>query len=198
MALEPRQARFVEEYLVDLNATQAAIRAGYSKDSARTIGPENLSKPAIAAAIADAQAERAFRTQVTADRVLTELARVGFSDIRNVVQWRGNATQLSEDEDSGDPIFSVTNQVALIDSESLSPNVAASIAEVSQTDKGAMRIKLHDKLGALQKIGLHLGMFAQRVEHTGKDGGPIQTEDASDPKKLARAVALLLAEVSSE
>lgn len=71
--LTPRQERFVAEYLIDLNATQAAIRAGYSARTANRMGAENLSKPGIAAAIAAAQAERAERTELTQDWVLTTL-----------------------------------------------------------------------------------------------------------------------------
>jgi hypothetical protein len=70
MAMTPKQARFVEEYLVDLNATQAAIRAGYSAKTARFVGCENLSKPYIAEAIAAAQSERSARTEITQDYVL--------------------------------------------------------------------------------------------------------------------------------
>jgi len=75
--VNPRQKRFVEEYLVDLNATQAAIRAGYSKHTARLIGQENIAKPYIAAAIAKAIAGRAVKTERTAERVLSDIERVG-------------------------------------------------------------------------------------------------------------------------
>ena len=70
IAMTPKQQRFVQEYLVDLNATQAAIRSGYSKKTARFIGAENLTKPNIAAAIAAAVAKRSERTEVTQDYVL--------------------------------------------------------------------------------------------------------------------------------
>ena len=73
MKLTPKQARFVEEYLVDLNATQAAIRAGYSARTANRIGPENLSKPVIAEAIQIAQLARSERTQITVDKVLEDI-----------------------------------------------------------------------------------------------------------------------------
>lgn len=76
MSLTPKQQRFVDEYLIDLNATAAAIRAGYSERTARQAGAENLSKPVIAAAILDAQAQRAGRTQITADYVLSNLQEV--------------------------------------------------------------------------------------------------------------------------
>lgn len=68
--MTPKQEGFVREYLVDLNATQAAMRAGYSKRTAHVIGHENLSKPEIAAAIETAMNERAKRTEITADYVL--------------------------------------------------------------------------------------------------------------------------------
>lgn len=71
--LTPKQQRFVEEYLVDLNATQAAIRAGYSRRTARAIGAENLTKPDIAAAIASAKEERAERVRVNAAWVVKRL-----------------------------------------------------------------------------------------------------------------------------
>ena len=84
--LTPKQERFVQEYMVDLNALQAAIRAGYSKDTAGVIGHENLKKPYIQAAIARARQEQQQRTQITADSVVKELAQVAFADARDLVQ----------------------------------------------------------------------------------------------------------------
>ncbi|MGU3387264.1 terminase small subunit [Methylobacterium sp. D53M] len=88
MALTDKQQRFVEEYLVDLNATQAAIRAGYSEATAYSIGNENLSKPEIAEAIATAQAARSERTKVTADEVLRYWYDLGRAEPNKLVQWR--------------------------------------------------------------------------------------------------------------
>ena len=76
MSLTPKQQRFVEEYLVDLNATQAAIRAGYSETTARQQGCENLTKPNIQDAIAEAMQERSERTELSQDWVLSELQNV--------------------------------------------------------------------------------------------------------------------------
>jgi hypothetical protein len=73
--LTDKQQRFVEEYLVDLNATQAAIRAGYSENTARQIGYENLAKPDIQAAIAEKRSEQAKRTAISADMVLEGLLK---------------------------------------------------------------------------------------------------------------------------
>jgi phage terminase small subunit len=82
--LTPKQRRFVDEYLVDLCATRAAIRAGYRPKTARAIGHENLTKPDIRAAIDQVVAERATRTRIAADQVLDEVSLIAFSDIRDV------------------------------------------------------------------------------------------------------------------
>lgn len=87
-ALTPKESRFVDEYMVDLNATQAVIRAGYSAKSARQIASENLSKPHIQAAIANARAEQQQRTKIEADRVLTEAWNIVTADPRELVELR--------------------------------------------------------------------------------------------------------------
>lgn len=86
LGLNPKQQRFVDEYLVDLNATQAAIRAGYSVDTAGSIGHENLKKPEIQLAIAEARKQQQERTGITADRVLLEIAHVALADARELVE----------------------------------------------------------------------------------------------------------------
>ena len=78
--LTKKQKLFVEEYLIDLNATQAAIRAGYSPDTAQQMGSENLSKPVIKNAIDKAIADRSRRTGINQDRVIQEIAKNGFSE----------------------------------------------------------------------------------------------------------------------
>ena len=80
-----KQQLFCEEYLIDLNATQAAIRAGYKPESAGSVGSENLKKPEIRARIDKAMAERSKRTGVNADRVVRELARVAFVNAYDVI-----------------------------------------------------------------------------------------------------------------
>jgi phage terminase small subunit len=89
--VSPKQQRFIDEYLVDLNATQAAIRAGYSPRTAEKIGSENIRKPEIAAAIGAAQAERAQRTAITADRVLAETWALLTADPRELVELHVDA-----------------------------------------------------------------------------------------------------------
>ena len=90
-ALTPKQQRFIDEYLVDLNASQAAIRAGYSARRADAIGYENLRKPEIAAAIRDAQAARSERTGITADRALQEVWAIATADASELVQVKVGA-----------------------------------------------------------------------------------------------------------
>src|SRR4029077_21128262 len=82
--LAPKQQRFVDEYLIDLNATQACIRAGYSAKMAGKIGWQMLGKTRIADAIQAARDRRAARTDITQDRVLREFAKIGFADVRNL------------------------------------------------------------------------------------------------------------------
>lgn len=91
-----RQARFVSEYLRDLNATDAARRAGYSHKSARQMGAENLSKPAIAAAIQNAMDERAQAVEIDARQVLEALAAIAFSNIRNLFAADGRPLPLNQ------------------------------------------------------------------------------------------------------
>ncbi|MBP3958357.1 terminase small subunit [Gemmata sp. G18] len=149
--LTPKQQRFVEEYLIDLNATQAAIRAGYSEDTAGSMGHENLKKPEIQAALKEAMDARSQRTQITADMVMAELGRLGFSNIRHYMSWNDSAVQL-------------------VPSEELNDDATRCIAEVSQTvtaEGGTVKLKLHDKVSALEKIARHLGMFNDKVKLEG-------------------------------
>ncbi|UVC14719.1 terminase small subunit [Mesorhizobium onobrychidis] len=157
--LTPKQVRFVEEYLIDLNATQAAIRAGYSAKTAKSQGQRLLTNVDVGAALAEAQQKRSLVTGITAERVLTELAKIGFSDIRNVVRWRSNVSAMVEDEETGEQRLAITNEVALINSDDLTDEAASCISEISQTEKGGLKIKLHDKRAALVDMGKHLGLF---------------------------------------
>ena len=166
MPLTAKQERFVEEYLIDLNATQAAIRAGYSERTADVQGPRLLGNVGVAEAIEQAQEERKERTGITQDRVLEELALLGFANMQDYMR-------VTSDGD------------AYLDLSELTREQAAAITEVTVEDfkdgRGEdardvrrTKFKLADKRSALVDIGRHLGMFKDRVEHTGKDGGPIE------------------------
>jgi len=149
--LTAKQQRFVQEYLVDLNATQAAIRAGYSKKTAGQIGDENLKKPQIAEALAVAQAARAERTGITADAVLQELAKIGFANMQDYMRVGPD----------GDPYLDFSN---------VTRDQAAALSEITVEDfkdgRGEdvrdvrrVKFKLADKKGALVDLARHLGLF---------------------------------------
>lgn len=142
-----KQKRFVEEYLIDLNATQAAIRAGYSPDTAGSIGAENLKKPEIKSRIDKAMAERSRRTGINQDRVLQELARIGFAKITDVVDPDTAKIRPNASEDD----------LACIQSIKIKPNEFGTEREV----------KLYDKKSALVDLGKHLGLFKDKLELTG-------------------------------
>lgn len=98
--LTPKQAAFVREYLIDLNATQAAIRAGYSQKNADKIGPELLGKTRIKAEIQTVMDERAERLEITADRVLKEIAKLAFYDPRKLLKPDGTPRSIHELDDN--------------------------------------------------------------------------------------------------
>lgn len=165
--LTPKQRRFVAEYLIDLNATQAAIRAGYSAKTAEQQGHQLLKKTSVSEAILKAQNKTAAKLEITKERIVQELAKIGFSDIRKVVNWRANVTAMVEDPKTGEERMAVTNEVALIGSDEIDDLTAGSIAEISQTDKGGLKVKLHDKKGALVDMAKMLGFMVDKVEHSG-------------------------------
>jgi phage terminase small subunit len=104
MALTPKQALFVQEYLVDLNATQAAIRAGYSAKTARAVGHENLKKPDIAEAIAEAQAERAEKVKIDAEYVLRQAVKLHERCMQEIEPFTDRKGDQIYDE-KGNPLF---------------------------------------------------------------------------------------------
>jgi len=159
--MNKKQSRFVEEYLIDLNATQAAIRAGYSKKTAKEIGYELLTKPHIQDAVSAGQLELSVRAEINQEMVLAELAKIGFADIRKAVKWGAAMGEVMD----GDNLVQ-TNGVMLVDSDNLDDSTAAAVSEISQTAQG-IKIKLHDKRAALVDIGRHLGMFNDKLNLTG-------------------------------
>jgi len=149
--LTPKQERFAAEYLVDLNATQAAIRAGYSPKTAGAQGEQLLRNVRISTAVSKAMAKRAQATGVTAERVIKELARVAFADPRGILEWGPDGVKLRKSAD-------------------LTDDQAAAVAEVSESRTaagGTLKAKMHDKVRALELLGKHLGLFTDKLEHSG-------------------------------
>ena len=154
--LTHKQEDFVYEYLVDLNATQAAIRAGYSEKTAGTIGSENMQKPAIQNAVAALRKERTDRYEVTAENVLRELAKIAFSNL-------------------GDYVDTDTHDLPTIDLKNLTRDQLAAMSEITVDTRyefegkgqdrectgtvDKVKFKLHSKQAALEALSKNLGLF---------------------------------------
>ena len=151
--LTAKQKKFVEEYLIDLNATQAAIRAGYSTESAKEIGCENLTKPNVKAEIDTAIAERSRRTGINQDRVLRELAKIAFVNPNDVINFRDATVKMTSEEN-------------------LAAIASIKVKEIPGEYGNATEreVKLYDKLRALDLLGRHLGMFKDKIEINGDMG----------------------------
>ncbi len=152
--MKDRRTRFVDEYLIDLNAKEAATRAGYSKRCAHNSGPQLLRHSEVAGAVREAMAARARRTDISAERVLRELARIAFADPRDCFAWGPAGLRLA-------PSHCLCDDAAL----------AVAAVRESRTESGRVTttVKLHDKIAALEKLGRHLGLFKN-------PGGPDVTE----------------------
>lgn len=167
--LNPRQARFVEEYLIDLNATQAAIRSGYSARSAEVQGSRLLSNANVADAVARAKAERSARIGLTQDRVVEELVAIGFARMPEYVEWGTGAQMVLKRSDSLDD-----RQAAAVAQVTESEKFVKTIGEGEQLMSRERSIKLHDKVSTLKLLGQHIGMFPDRHEISGPGGTEIQ------------------------
>ncbi|MCG5235297.1 terminase small subunit [Xanthobacter oligotrophicus] len=159
--MTPKQRVFVREYLIDLNGTQAAIRAGYSPRTAVKIGSENLLKPDIAREIQRAMDERSARTGVTAERVLQELARIAFLDIRKAFNPDGSMKPLDQLDDE-----TAAAIAGLEVYEELDPDGVVVVGRVK-------KLKLSDKIGALQLLARHLGLLNDKLTLKGDAENPL-------------------------
>lgn len=158
--INPKQKRFVEEYLVDLNATQAAIRAGYSKKTARTQAADLLAKPNIHNAVARLQKKRSDKLEITVDKWLRELAIVGFSDLQHYIDICPDSGAIRA------KAFKEMPDDASRALESIQEDrVVREDAKGEQSiinDK--IKFKLHSKIEALKVIGQHLGFIGNKRE----------------------------------
>ncbi|MEQ9126549.1 MAG: terminase small subunit [Alphaproteobacteria bacterium] len=172
--MTPKQQRFVEEYLVDLNGAQAAIRAGYAPKRASDTARKTLKNREVADAVAAGMAAKRRRAEISADRVIFEYARIAFADIAEFVRFGPDGMEILE--------------VA-----TLSKEQTAAIAEVTETKTqrgGTVRFKLHDKLAALNALARHLGVNAPEklalTDASGADAEPV------DSYEIARRIAFAL------
>lgn len=152
--LKEKQVRFAEEYLIDLNGTQAAIRTGYAVKSAGVQALRMDSNVYVKEYIEILKAERSERTKVTADEVLQYWAKIMRADIRNFVTFDANGFTIKNDEEIDGTLIS-------------------EISETSSLNGGSKKIKLKDGLKASENVAKHLGMLIEKKEVTGKNGGPV-------------------------
>jgi len=138
--LTDRQLRFCEEYLVDLNATQAAIRAGYSERTAYSSGQRLLKKVEVAEQIRQMKEQRSRRTQITQDFVLNERMKIASADGSDFVS------------------IGPGNRIRLVPTAELGADQRAALAGIRKMGNG-FEVKTYDKLKALEMLGMHLGLF---------------------------------------
>jgi phage terminase small subunit len=153
--LTPKQARFVGEYLKDLNATQAAIRAGYSERAARQAGYQLLTNSDVAIAVQQGQARQLESAELSAARVLEEYRRLAFSDIRSFFDEQGNLK----------PIHQLTPEQGscLASMEVIIKNAEAGDGQTDRVHK----FRVWDKTKALTDLAKHFALLTEKVEHSG-------------------------------
>lgn len=159
MPLTAKQRLFITEYCVDKNATQAAIRAGYSRETAGSIGGENLQKPEIADAIAQELAQQEKVIRVDAARVLAEYARLAFADHARAYDEAGNLLPITEWPDD------LRRCVSSFD-------VDTRVGDDGQPVMRLTKVRFWPKGQALEALGKHLQLFIDKVE-LGAEGGPV-------------------------
>lgn len=157
--LTDRQKRFCDEYLIDLNATQAAIRAGYSEKTAEQMGYQLLQKTSVLGYLKKRLADREKRTEITQDMVIRELAAIGFAKATDYAEVDG-------------PL------VVIKPTAKLTPEQQKAVASIEQGNFG-IKLKLYDKVRALELLGKHLGLFAAA-------SGDNDTEDLSPLRELLK------------
>lgn len=168
-ALTPKQQRFVEEYLCDLNATQAAIRAGYSAKTAAAAGRRNLANPQIWGQIQAGMDERSQRTEINQDRVLKEEACIAFSDIGGIFQ---GDTLLPPDQLPEDIRRSVS-AIEVIETPDKDGNITTKY-----------KYRFWDKGKALERVSRHLGMYTDNAKPNGGAPNLGQAKTLDDCKQI--------------
>lgn len=166
--LNPKQELFCREYLVDFNATQAAVRAGYGVKNAGAQGFENLKKPEIQARIARLVEERFAAADLSAEKVIAELCAIGFSDIGEL--FDANGALLSADQMPA----AARRFVSSIEVVELKGNP-------DDEPQYVKKVRLWDKPKALEMLGKYLKILTENHILTGPNGGPIQTQNHSIP-----------------
>lgn len=190
--LNPKHRRFVDEYLIDLHGTNAAIRAGYTPSRAKSTASELLARQDVEEAVAERQSALSERAGVAAERVINELALLGFS----------NAMDYIRIGDDGQP-YTDFSQLTREQAAAITEVTVETRTEYDTDDKGdrkpvpvrKVRFKLADKRAPLVDLGKHLGLFKERPEDPNK---PAANTAALSDNDAARRVAFILAKATRE
>lgn len=160
--LKPKQLAFIDEYIIDLNATQAAIRAGYSESTAGSIGSELLKKPEIKQRIDERLYERQKRTNITQDRVINEIAKLAFFNSKKLFNSDGSPIPIQElDDDTAGAIVGI---------DVMNINDNATI----------IKYKISDKNSSLDKLMKHMGSYAPEKKDITVDSATLLKEIAQN------------------
>ncbi len=169
--MTPKQEQFVREYLIDLNATQAAIRCGYSAKTANREGARLLSNAVIAEAIAKANQKRLATTDITAERVLKEISRMAFYDPLDLIEVIREALpdEIADDVELSDDGKIVTGLRNARDLKYLPEDVRRAVVGWGYDRNQNFTLKLADKSKALDQLARHLALYNDKLEVTGLD-----------------------------
>lgn len=174
----PRHERFARALARGVSATEAYVEAGFKPNSgnATTLKSDQRISKRVQALLDEAEfvEKQALKITIeklaiTKERVIRELAAIGFADIRKVLSWRGESVTEKDNPDGGEVLVIkeiVTNTVRLNSSDEIDDDTAAAIAEVKQTATG-LSIKMHNKHAALQDLAKHFGLLVEKMEHSG-------------------------------
>lgn len=176
--LNPKQQAFVREYLLDLNATQAAIRAGYSENSAHVTGPRLLANARVAAAIDAGKSDRAERTEINADWMLKRLEAEANADLADLYDESGALKPIHQW-----PLIWRQGLVAGVDVELLKAEGQV-VGEIA-------KVKLSDRAKRIEMIGRHINVqaFQVNVKHSGDVGVVHTVADVAEADKIIERLA---------
>lgn len=180
--LTPRQERFCQEYLIDLNGTQSAIRAGYSKRTANEQAAKQLAKGSIQSRLNELRRDREQRTSVTADRVVLELARLAFFDARALHAKDGSIKPIAEWDDA-----------AAASVSAIEVDVTVETRGTKKRKVTTTKLKRFDKNRSLEMLGRHLGMFKDKLTIEHANMPDLSKLSADDRTRILAAIRPLFA-----
>jgi phage terminase small subunit len=176
----PKHERFAQYLAQGKSASEAYVLAGYKANDGNASTLKGNQK--VEERVQELLNAGAAKAGVTVERVMSELAKIGFADIRKAIKWTGTLVTEEDNDEGGEVLViknTVTNNVRLVSSEEIDDETAAAISEISQNAGGSIRLKMYDKRAALVDLGKHLGMFKEDKQQAPAVTVIIQGKDAS-------------------